>query len=65
MNVLPPTTYTCVYVVGGFAFNEFVEPVLNYRCNEFVALADLCEMVPWNSHKGRCNYSLVILRKHS
>ena len=25
---------------------KFVEPVLNYRCNEFVALTNLCETVP-------------------
>ena len=26
---------------------EFVEPVLNYRSNEFVALTNLCETGPW------------------
>ena len=30
-----------------FSLYEFVEPVLNYRCNEFVALTNLCETVPW------------------
>ena len=35
-----------------FLFYEFVEPVLNYRSNEFVALTNLCETGPW-THDGR------------
>ena len=40
---------------------EFVELVLNYRSNEFVAIKNLCEMGPWcvNTHLflcgSRCN----------
>ena len=30
---------------------EFVEPVLNYRSNEFVALTNLCETGPWSPDK--------------
>ena len=27
-----------------FSLYEFVKPVLNYKCNEFIALAYLCEI---------------------
>ena len=30
-----------------FLLYEFVEPVLNDRSNEFVALTNLCETGPW------------------
>ena len=30
-----------------FLLYEFVERVLNYRSNEFVALTNLCETGPW------------------
>ena len=38
-----------------FLLYEFVEPVLNYRSNEFVALTNLCETGLWfcGAHIGK------------
>ena len=36
-----------------FLLYEFVEPVLNYKCNKFVALTNPCETVPSFSRTKR------------
>ena len=43
-----------------FLIYKLVEPVLNYRCNKFVALTNLCETGPSTCVQVQCMCSMIM-----